>query len=145
MKIKYVLSQKRNPQDPEGPRKWYASVKSTREVTLKELGQEITQRSTVNHADTLAVLESLTQMLCEHLSKNEIVRLGDFGSFYVTIGSEGAETEKAFNYTMIRDPKVRFRPGSDLKKTVKLFEYEKWESAKEDAAIDPEGGEDTQP
>ena len=92
MKIKYVLSQKRNPQDPEGPKKWYATVKSTQEVTLKQLGKEITQRCTVNYADTLAVLESLTQMLAEHLGNNEIVKLGDFGTFYITIGSEGAET-----------------------------------------------------
>ena len=132
MKIKYVLSQKRNPQDPEGPKKWYATVKSTQEVTLKQLGKEITQRCTVNYADTLAVLESLTQMLAEHLGNNEIVKLGDFGTFYITIGSEGAETEEKFHRSMVRDPKVRFRSGSDLKNMIRLLDFEKWEDEKDD-------------
>ena len=132
-KIKYVLSQKRNPQDPEGPRKWYATAKSTKEVTLKQLGREITQRCTVNYADTLAVLESLTQMLTEHLGENEIVKLGDFGTFYITIGSEGAESEEKFHRSMVRDPMVRFRSGPALKELLRILVFEKWAKEKDDA------------
>ena len=139
MKIKYVLSQKRNPQDPEGPKKWYATVKSTQEVTLKQLGKEITQRCTVNYADTLAVLEALTQMLTEHLGNNEIVKLGDFGTFYMTIRSQGAETEKAFNASMITDPKVRFRLGKDMKDMIRVLDFEKWEKPKDEEEAEATG------
>lgn len=125
MAIKYVLTERANLQKPSDPKKWYASAKSTGETTLKELGKEITQRSTVNHADTLAVLEGLTQLLVEHLNKGEIVRFGDFGSFQVSIGSEGAETKKAFTSSMIRTPKVLFRPGTDIKTMLKALTYEK--------------------
>ncbi|MDR1341489.1 MAG: DNA-binding protein, partial [Prevotellaceae bacterium] len=59
MAVKIVLSEKGNPLNPGAPKKWYAGAKSTGEISLKSLGKDITQRCTVNHADTLAVLEAL--------------------------------------------------------------------------------------
>ena len=33
---------------------------------------------------------------------------------------------------MVRDPKVRFRSGSDLKNMIRLLDFEKWEDEKDD-------------
>ena len=126
MSVKYNLSERANPQDPTAPKKWYATAKSTGETTLKSLGKEITQRSTVNHADTLAVLEALTQVLTEHLSDGRIVRFGDFGSFQVSIGSQGAETAEKFNASFIKSKKVVFRPGMDIKEMLNNLKFEKF-------------------
>lgn len=125
MAVKYVLSENQNPQDPTAPRKWYAKAKSTGEVSLKELSKEITQRSTVNSADTLAVLDVLTQVLTEHLNRGEIVRFGDFGSFQVSISGEGAATEDAFNSSLIKSAKVNFRPGEDIRQMLNNLKFEK--------------------
>ncbi|MDR2834743.1 MAG: HU family DNA-binding protein [Bacteroidales bacterium] len=125
MAVKYVLSEKSNPMNPTEPKKWYANSKSDGEITLKALGKEITQRSTVNHADTLAVIEALTQVLTERLAEGKIVRFGDFGSFQVSIGSEGAETEAKFSTSLIRTKKVTFRPGVDLKEMLNNLKFEK--------------------
>ena len=125
MAINYVLVERGNPQKPEEPKKFYAQAKSTGSVTLKELGKEITQRSTVNHADTLAVLEALTQVLADNLSAGKIVRLGDFGTFQISVGSEGADTEKEFTSNLVKNPKVAFRAGNDLKDMLKVLKYER--------------------
>jgi len=125
MSVKYVVSENSNPQDLTAPRKWYAKAKSTGDVSLKELSKEITQRSTVNSGDTLAVLDVLTQVLTEHLNRGEIVRFGDFGSFQVTLGSEGAATEDKFNSTLIKNTKVQFRPGLELKQMLNNLKFEK--------------------
>ena len=125
MAINYVLVERGNPQKPEEPKKFYAQAKSTGSVTLKELGKEITQRSTVNHADTLAVLEALTQVLADNLSAGKIVRLGDFGTFQISVGSEGADTEKEFTSNLVKNPKVAFRAGNDLKEMLKVLKYER--------------------
>ena len=106
-------------------KKWYATAKSTGEVTLKALGKEITQRSTVNHADTLAVLESLTQLLVERLAEGKIVRFGDFGAFQITLGSSGADKEEHFSTSLIKSKKVTFRPGADLRDMLKTLKFEK--------------------
>ena len=126
MSLKYVLSENLNPQNPTAPRKWYAVAKSSGEVSLKELSKEITQRSTVNSADTLAVLDSLTQVLTEHLNRGEIVRFGDFGSFRVTLSGEGADTEAAYNSSLIKSTKVQFRPGEDIKQMLNNLKFEKF-------------------
>ena len=126
MALKYVLSENLNPQDPTAPRKWYAVAKSSGEVSLKELSKEITQRSTVNSADTLAVLDVLNQVLTEHLNSGEIVRFGDFGSFRITISSEGAVTEQAYNSSLIKSAKVQFRPGEDIKQMLNNLKFEKF-------------------
>jgi predicted histone-like DNA-binding protein len=125
MSVKYVLVEKRNPLLPEEPKKWYANAKSTGEISLKALGKEITQRSTVNYADTLAVLEALTQVLTTQLSEGKIVRFGDFGSFQIGLGSAGAETKEQYTASLIKSKKVIFRPGVDLKEMLNNLKFEK--------------------
>jgi predicted histone-like DNA-binding protein len=125
MAVKYSLTERANPLKPDEPKKWYAGTKSSGAVTLKMLGKEITQRCTVNHADTLAVLEVLLQLLTERLDDNKIVRLGDFGSFQLSIGSEGAASEKAFSPSLIKTRKVTYRPGVDIKLMLNNLKFEK--------------------
>ncbi|MDR2139831.1 MAG: HU family DNA-binding protein [Tannerella sp.] len=125
MAVSYVLSEKGNPLKPEDPKKWYASAVSTGKIRLKALGKEITQRSTVNHADTLAVLEVLTQVLTERLGEGKIVSFGDFGSFQVAVGSTGTDTPEQFSDARIKTRKVVFRPGIDLKEMLNNLEFEK--------------------
>jgi predicted histone-like DNA-binding protein len=125
MAVKYSVLEKGNPLKPAEPKKWYASAKSTGDVTLKALGKQITQRSTVNYADTLAVLEGLTQVISEQLAEGKIVRLGDFGSFHIGISSEGAETAEKFSPSQIRSKKIAFRSGADLKELLNNLKFEK--------------------
>ena len=125
MAVQYVVRPKINPLKPTEPKKWYAIAKSTGEITLRKLGQEITVRCTVNFADTLAVLEALTQVLTERLDEGKIVRFGDFGTFRITIGSDSAETAEKFHSSMITSKKVAFRPGVDIKELLNNLKYEK--------------------
>ena len=125
MPVKYVISEKGNPLKPAEPKKWYASAKSDGDVSLKALGKDITQRSTVNPADTAAVLEALTQVLVERLAEGKIVRFGDFGAFQVTIGSAGAESAEKFNASLIKTKKVTFRPGVDLREMLNNLKFVK--------------------
>ncbi|MDR1895825.1 MAG: HU family DNA-binding protein [Prevotellaceae bacterium] len=125
MAVKYTVSEKGNLLQPQQPKKWYANAKSIGDTTLRALGKEIAQRSTVSPADTQAVLVAFTEVLTEHLSECKIVHLGDFGAFQVSIGSEGAETEAKFNVSMIKTKKVTFRPGIDIKEMLNNLKFEK--------------------
>jgi predicted histone-like DNA-binding protein len=126
MPITYVLSQKGNPGDPKAPKKFYAQAKAREELTFRRLSKEIAEGSTtVSDSDVLAVLNDLTKILKRHLSNGEIVRFGDFGSFQVSLTSEGAETAEKFNVSLIKRGKVTFRPGIDLKEMLATLKYEK--------------------
>ncbi|MDR1112388.1 MAG: HU family DNA-binding protein [Bacteroidales bacterium] len=81
--------------------------------------------STVSDTDVLAVLNDLTKILKRHLDNGEIVRFGDFGSFQITISSEGVESEEKFNASLIRSSKVSFRAGADLREMLNNLKYTK--------------------
>jgi predicted histone-like DNA-binding protein len=125
MAVKYTITEKGNPQNQAAPKKWYANAKSAGDTTLRTLCKEIAARSTVSPADTQAVLVALTEVLTEELAESKIVRLGDFGAFQVSISSEGAETEDKFNASMIKNPKVVFRAGIDIKGMLNNLKFEK--------------------
>ena len=125
MSVKYTVSERGNPLQPQQPKKWYANAKSAGDVTLRALGKEIAARSTVSPADTQAVLVALTEVLVQNLAEGKIVRLGDFGAFQVSVSSEGAETEAKFNASLIKGSKVVFRPGIDIREMQKNLKYEK--------------------
>ncbi|MFT3740051.1 MAG: HU family DNA-binding protein [Breznakibacter sp.] len=126
MAVTYVLTQRGNPGAPEAPKKFYAQAKSRDELTFRKLSKEIAEGSTtVSDSDVLAVLNDLTKILKRHLSNGEIVRFGDFGSFQITLTSDGAETAEKFNASLINGGKVAFRPGIDLREMLSTLKYEK--------------------
>jgi len=126
MAVNYVLVERGNPGKPEAPKKFYAQAKSSGELTFRKLSKEIAEGSTtVSDTDVLAVLNDLTKVLRRHLENGEIVRFGDFGTFQIALTSAGAETANKFNASLIKSPKVTFRPGIDLKEMLAVLKYEK--------------------
>lgn len=126
MAVKYVLTKKGNPSDPQAPKKVYAQAKGDGEVTFKKLSKEIAEGSTtVSDSDVLAVLNDLSKSLKRHLSEGRIVRFGDFGTFQMSISSEGAETEEKFHSALIKGGKIAFRPGVDLREMLNNLTFEK--------------------
>jgi len=126
MAVNYVITERGNPRNPEAPKKFYAQAKSSGEITFKKLGKEIAEGSTtVSDTDVMAVLNDLTKLLRRHLSDGKIVRFGEFGAFQVMIGSAGADTAAKFSSSMIRKPKVAFRPGADLREMLNSLKYTK--------------------
>ena len=126
MPIPFTVIQKGNPSRPQEPKKFYASAKSSGEVTFKALSKEISSGSTtVSDTDVLAVLNDLSKVLSKHLSEGKIVRFGDFGSFQISISSEGMDAENKVTAAQIKSNKIIFRPGIDLKDMLSTAKYEK--------------------
>lgn len=88
MAVKYHVIERKNPLKPTEAPKFYASAKADGEVSFKALAKEIAAAgSTVSDSDLLAVLNDVTKLLIKHLEAGKIVRLGDFGSFQVSLSS----------------------------------------------------------
>ncbi|MGV4404472.1 hypothetical protein ACQ1PF_05540 [Ornithobacterium rhinotracheale] len=51
--------------------------------------------------------------------------MGEFGTFRLSLSSEGAKSEKDFSASMIKSPKVIFTPGVALKKALTDVKFEK--------------------
>lgn len=125
MAINYSLTQRVNLKDATAPRKYYAIAKSNGEETVRQLATEISKRSGLSSVDVFAVIEAFIDLIPEKVAEGKIVRLGDFGSFNVTISSEGAEKAEEFTSALIRGNSLNFRPGKLVQKVLDTIEYSK--------------------
>ena len=125
MAINYSLTQRVNLKDATAPRKFYAIAKSSGEESVRQLATEISKRSGLSSSEVFAVIEAFIDLVPERIAEGRIVRLGEFGSFYITLSSEGAETAEAFNASMIKGNSLKFRPGKIIQKVLDTIEYSK--------------------
>ncbi|MPN51334.1 hypothetical protein SDC9_198977 [bioreactor metagenome] len=125
MAINYVLTQRVNPRDVTAPRKFYAIAKSTGEESVRQLATEIAKRTSLSSVDVFAVLEASIDLIPDRIAEGKIVRLGEFGSFNLTLSSEGAATVEDFNVAMIKGNSLKFRPGKLIQKVLDASEYKK--------------------
>jgi predicted histone-like DNA-binding protein len=125
MAVKYTLSLKGNPGDVNAPKKFYGSAKSVGSISLRQISKKIADISTVSSVDVMAVLEALLYVIPEQISEGKIVRLGDFGSFKLSIKTEGSLLEENFSTHNIIKNRLVFTPGKEIKKTLSHIDYEK--------------------
>ncbi|AFR35707.1 HU family DNA-binding protein [Riemerella anatipestifer] len=126
MPIKYKVIQKGQPGVAGGgEKKYYASANVVSEKTLAGLTKDIEKISTVSGADIRAVLYALVDVMQSSLAEGQIIRLGELGSMRVSISSEGKAKEEEVTSAAIKNAKVVFTPGSDLKKMLATLSYEK--------------------
>jgi predicted histone-like DNA-binding protein len=108
-----------------GTKKYYASTKSSGEMTLSKLTNSIEKVSTVSGADIRAVLYAMVDVMKASLADGQIVRLGELGSLRITIASNGEATAEKVSAKSIKGAKTVFTPGTDLKELLKNLKYEK--------------------
>ena len=75
--------------------------------------------------DVQVVVDGLLYILKQRLQKGETVQLGDLGHFQAVIGSKGTKLEADFNASLIKRPRIVFRPSVTLKSVTGLAKFEK--------------------
>lgn len=112
--LKFHSVARKNPVTKEV--KYYAQADESVPVTLAEITERVEKRSTVSSADAKAVLDALQFEIKEALLDGKSVRLGDLGSFHVTLASEGTDVPEELTADKIRIVRVRFTPSSRLRR-----------------------------
>jgi predicted histone-like DNA-binding protein len=125
MAVKYCVFQQKYDMSGKGSNKFYARAQSVGELSFSKLCVRISDRCTATKADVMASLEGCIAVIKQAMEDGFIVRLGDFGSFQLSLTSEGAATAKEFESSNIKGAKILFRPGADIKTMYSTLEYEK--------------------
>ena len=123
--VKYSVIPRINPRDRETEPKFYAQVKLSGDVSLREMCERIQQSCTVTKADVHAVLVAMEDVIVDALKGGEIIRLGDLGTLRVSLSSKGALTEKEYTSSLITKSRIIFRPGSILSEALANLSYSK--------------------
>ena len=130
--VKYSVIPRINPRDRETEPKYYAQVKTSGDVSMREMCERIEQSCTVTKADVYAVLVAMENVIVDALKGGEIVRLGEMGTLRVSLSSKGAMTEKDYNSSLITRKRIIFRPGSVLSEALANLSFTKLTEKKED-------------
>ena len=130
---------RKNMMEKDKPDLYYALAKSSGEIDIDEMAERIQRSSTVNWADVVCVLRALHTEMIDSFKKGEIVRLGNIGSFYVTLRSNGVLVQKDVKEGLIKGARVRFRPGKEIKDALKTLDFSKYKpESSEGDKTDPE-------
>lgn len=123
MAVNYSVVPRRNPSRREEGFKFYAQAQARGEMDFDAICEDVDSRCTATKADVTASLNGVLKTMQIALNRGEIVRLGDFGSFQISVSSHGAETEKEFNSSQIKKARISFRPGKSLTNMLKTLRY----------------------
>jgi len=127
------LTPRKNPNNPEDKSKYYPAVVSKGETSLDELTERIARMSTLSKTDCIAVLTALVELLPQELLQGRIVRLGNLGAFRLTVKGEGVDKPEAFSSDTIKQTRLRFNPGIEIKKELLNAKFQLSTSTLEEA------------
>ena len=143
--VTYSVVPRRNPRDKDASPKYYAQAQARGDMSLRDMADRIQSTCTVHKSDVYAVLVALEDVIVEALQNGEIVRLGELGTFQVSLSGKGAETSDDYDASLIKKARINFRPGltlagmlGSLNFSKVSIKYTKDESSDEEE----EGGED---
>ncbi len=104
--LNYSVVERKSPRFPDKPGRFYAQSQSRGQVEIKELANRIHRMCTVPMPGIMAVMIAMEDVLAEALSQGEIVRLGELGSLYTSVGSRCCRKQEDFTPKMINKVKV---------------------------------------
>ena len=127
--IQLKILKRKNPNDLSAPEKYYAAAISEGSIDLKRLAEKIAYQSTLTPGDCYNVLSALEKNIIEELSDGRIVRLGDLGTFLLSVSSEGSDTLENAHSGMVKKARILFRPAKGLRIMLKNLNYKKVKAA----------------
>ena len=115
--------QKRNPQDPEAPMKWYVSQVTTAQVDETQVAMELSEETTLNPSEAMMAIRQLRKIVLRHLLASESVKLGNWGSFSITLSSTPSDTKEAVTADNVKNVNLNFQADEDFKAALQKATY----------------------
>ena len=88
--------QRVDPSKPTEPKKWYIVQTTTRQVDETEVAMELSDETTLNASEAMMAIRQLRKIVIRHLKAGESVKLGNWGSFNLSLSTQG--NDKLPNY-----------------------------------------------
>lgn len=115
---------RKNLLDKDAAPKYYPIQKTVHMVDETEVAEQIADETTLNPAEALMAIRQLRKVLLRELLNSNSVKLGNWGSFGITLSSEGAETKDSVKATQVKKVNVRFTPGAEMKEALQKAQFE---------------------
>jgi predicted histone-like DNA-binding protein len=123
MAVKLKKIQRKNPQDLTQS-KWYLTQEKAGTVGTQEIAKEIEGRSALSLGDVQSVLSNLVEILPLFLKLGQTIKLEGFGSFRVSVASDGTATAEELSARHVKGVKLLFLPSIELKRGIENISFE---------------------
>lgn len=125
MAVSFTSVAKKNLNQSDAPMQYYPRVTKSGELDLEALSERISSSCSVTESDCHAVVISLVKEISTALEQGNIVRLGQLGSFQISVQSTGSPTPEEVDKSNIKRSSIVFRPGKKLKIMLKKLVFKK--------------------
>ena len=123
MAVKLKKIQRKNPQNI-ALSKWYLTQETAGSVGLPEIAKEIEGRSALSLGDVQSVLSNMVEVLPIFLKLGQSVKLEGFGTFRISVVSDGTATADELSAHHAKGVKIIFLPSIELKRSVANISFE---------------------
>jgi predicted histone-like DNA-binding protein len=123
MAVKLKKISRKNPQNLTQS-KWYLTQEKTGTVGIHEIAKEIEGRSALSLGDVQSALSNLVEILPLFLKLGQTINLEGFGSFRISVTSEGTETAEELTARNVKGVKLIFLPSVELKRNIEGISFE---------------------
>lgn len=107
--------QRVNPADKEAPKKWYAVQHTLGMLDESEVAAQVAEETTLNPAEALMAIRQLRKVVQRTLLNGQSVKLGNWGTFSVTLSTTGSDTKEKLTAGNVKQVRINFKPGDELK------------------------------
>ena len=125
MAVPFTVTKKCVPSLPEPKTAYYPRVAQSGVLDLEALSERISNSCSVTESDCHAVVISLVKEITTALDQGNIVRLGQLGSFQISVQSTSSPTPEEVDQSNIKRSSIVFRPGKRLKTMLKQLTFRK--------------------
>ena len=125
MAIRYVVQQRKNPQDSAANSKYYLISKSFDAVDRDFLINDMVLNTSLTTHEAATGIDYLFKTIPKYISLGFNVKIGRLGYFTVAIKSEGSETEEEATVDKIKKKRLVFIVGKDVRKQINDLPAEK--------------------
>jgi len=131
MALFYRKIEKKNMKDPDGPKLWYAVLRSVGVVTEKELAILLADETTLNPKEAEMAIHQLQKILLRVMLDSKTIRLGEVGNFRLTAHSEASEKKEEVTAENIKQINLRFLPTKYVREQLQNATFKPVESLDE--------------
>lgn len=128
MAVPFTAVGKTNPSQPQNPLLYYPRATQSGVVDLEELSERVSDSCSVTPSDCSAVIIGLVTEICRSLDQGNIVRLGQLGSFQVSVQGTSSPSPEEVESKNISRSSIVFRPGKKLKNMLNQLKFYKKKS-----------------
>lgn len=99
--------------------KYNAKIVYDEVISLKDLADEISSKSSLNKSDVYSAVKALQEQFIEHLANGNVLDLGELGRFKASFKSKVCDDLKDVTTKTITNWTVLYKPGKQIKEKLK--------------------------